>query len=158
MSYCLSTAMICFIWPSQFSVIKANHASGTWSPPQHIDINAYWGRLVFWAGWPPQRPKWCSSSAWPSYLPASPFPWFVVFCKTALRHQLFRCPSSLTKLQDVSLLPVSLHIWDHFHYLPRLVTTVWLCHLFFLYKSIIFHFFQLCPFLAWWYVEWQELL
>ena len=31
------------------------------------------GEACFWAGWPPQRPKWCSSTAWPSYLPASPF-------------------------------------------------------------------------------------
>ena len=30
------------------------------------------GEASFWAGWPPQRPKCCSSTAWPSYLPASP--------------------------------------------------------------------------------------
>ena len=45
------------------------------------------------------------------YLPAClTLPIICCFCKTAFRHHLFRCPSSFTKLQDVSLLPFSLHI------------------------------------------------
>ena len=27
----------------RIKVIQSNHVSGTCSPPQHIDINAYWG-------------------------------------------------------------------------------------------------------------------
>ena len=46
-----------------------------------------------------------------AFLPAClTLPIVCCFCKTAFRHQLFFCPSSFTKLQDVSLLPVSLHI------------------------------------------------
>ena len=125
-----TTAIICLIWPFQFSVIMANHASGTWSPPQHIDINAYWGRPVFGRGAEATEAKMVQQYCL-VYLPAClTLPMICCFCKTAFRHQLFRCPSSFAKLQDVSLLSFPLHIWDHFHNLPRQVTTVWLCHLF----------------------------